>query len=97
MPGLQVDYMLINTVYWTRSCRNFNGIYVPNVSHCRRDWNFSGTVIGTMLFIWLEQLLQGFQEYRMLIFGPILVTYRYFLSDWDRRCILFNCQKNYRE
>ena len=33
----------------------------------------AGPVIGTMLFIWLEQFLQGFQEHRMLIFGPILV------------------------
>lgn len=33
----------------------------------------SGPVVGTMLFVWLEQSLQGFQEYRMLIFGPILV------------------------
>ncbi|MFC5589831.1 branched-chain amino acid ABC transporter permease [Sporosarcina soli] len=33
----------------------------------------SGPIIGTMLFVWLEQFLQNFQEYRMLIFGPILV------------------------
>lgn len=33
----------------------------------------SGPIIGTMLFVWLEQFLQGFQEHRMLIFGPILV------------------------
>jgi branched-chain amino acid transport system permease protein len=33
----------------------------------------SGPIIGTMLFVWLEQFLQNFQEHRMLIFGPILV------------------------
>ncbi len=32
----------------------------------------TGPIIGTMLFVWLEQYLQSFQEYRMLIFGPIL-------------------------
>ena len=32
----------------------------------------AGPVVGTMLFIWFEQFLQGFQEHRMLIFGPIL-------------------------
>ena len=33
----------------------------------------TGPIIGTMLFVWLTQYLQSFQEYRMLIFGPILV------------------------
>jgi branched-chain amino acid transport system permease protein len=33
----------------------------------------TGPIVGTMLFIWLTQFLQSFQEYRMLIFGPILV------------------------
>lgn len=33
----------------------------------------AGPIIGTMLFMWLEQFLQGFQEHRMLIFGPLLV------------------------
>lgn len=33
----------------------------------------TGPIIGTMLFVWLTQFLQSFQEYRMLIFGPILV------------------------
>ena len=33
----------------------------------------TGPIIGTLIFVWLTQFLQGFQEYRMLIFGPILV------------------------
>lgn len=33
----------------------------------------SGPIVGTMLFIWFEQFLRGFQEYQMLIFGPVLV------------------------
>ncbi|AQQ54070.1 branched-chain amino acid ABC transporter permease [Planococcus lenghuensis] len=33
----------------------------------------SGPIVGTMLFIWFEQFLKGFQEYQMLIFGPVLV------------------------
>lgn len=33
----------------------------------------SGPLVGTMLFIWLEQFLRSYQEYQMLIFGPILV------------------------
>lgn len=33
----------------------------------------TGPIIGTMIFVWLTQFLQSFQEYRMLIFGPILV------------------------
>ncbi len=32
----------------------------------------TGPIVGTMLIIWLSQFLQGLQEYRMLIFGPIL-------------------------
>ena len=32
----------------------------------------AGPIIGTLLFIWLEQYLQSFQEHKMLIFGPIL-------------------------
>ena len=32
-----------------------------------------GPIVGTMLFVWLTQFLQSFQEYRMLVFGPILV------------------------
>ncbi|WP_431027125.1 branched-chain amino acid ABC transporter permease [Lysinibacillus sp. LZ02] len=31
-----------------------------------------GPLVGTMLFMGLEQYLHGFQEHRMLIFGPIL-------------------------
>ncbi len=33
----------------------------------------SGPLVGTMLFVWLEQFLKGYQEYQMLIFGPILI------------------------
>ncbi len=33
----------------------------------------SGPLVGTMLFIWFEQFLKSYQEYHMLIFGPILV------------------------
>ncbi|AOV07349.1 branched-chain amino acid ABC transporter permease [Sporosarcina ureilytica] len=33
----------------------------------------TGPIVGTMIFVWLTQFLQSFQEYRMLIFGPILV------------------------
>ncbi|WP_040209432.1 branched-chain amino acid ABC transporter permease [Neobacillus jeddahensis] len=32
----------------------------------------SGPLVGTTLIVWLSQQLQGFQEYRMLIFGPVL-------------------------
>ncbi|MBS4211419.1 MULTISPECIES: branched-chain amino acid ABC transporter permease [Neobacillus] len=32
----------------------------------------TGPLIGTLLVIWLSQLLQDFQQYRMLIFGPLL-------------------------
>ncbi|MBV7504623.1 branched-chain amino acid ABC transporter permease [Bacillus sp. sid0103] len=32
----------------------------------------SGPLVGTLLIVWLSQQLQGFQEYRMLIFGPVL-------------------------
>lgn len=32
----------------------------------------SGPIVGTMLFVWLEQFLHNFQEYRMLIYGPLL-------------------------
>ncbi|NRD79350.1 branched-chain amino acid ABC transporter permease [Bacillus sp. BRMEA1] len=32
----------------------------------------SGPIAGTLLVVWLSQQLQSFQEYRMLIFGPIL-------------------------
>lgn len=34
----------------------------------------SGPLVGTMLFIWLEQFLRSYQEYHLLIFGPILVV-----------------------
>lgn len=33
----------------------------------------SGPLVGTMLFVWLEQFLRSYQEYHLLIFGPILV------------------------
>lgn len=32
----------------------------------------SGPIVGTLIIVWLSQQLQGFQEYRMLIFGPVL-------------------------
>ncbi|PWA12770.1 branched-chain amino acid ABC transporter permease [Pueribacillus theae] len=32
----------------------------------------SGPIVGTLLIVWLSQFLQGLQEYRMLLFGPIL-------------------------
>jgi branched-chain amino acid transport system permease protein len=32
----------------------------------------SGPLVGTLLIIWLSQMLQDFQQYRMLIFGPVL-------------------------
>lgn len=32
----------------------------------------SGPIVGTLLIVWLSQLLQDFQQYRMLIFGPAL-------------------------
>lgn len=34
----------------------------------------SGPLVGTMLFVWLEQFLRSYQDYQMLIFGPILVV-----------------------
>lgn len=34
----------------------------------------SGPIVGTMLFVWLEQFLRSYQEYHLLIFGPILVV-----------------------
>ncbi|WP_246945216.1 branched-chain amino acid ABC transporter permease [Bacillus pinisoli] len=33
----------------------------------------SGPLVGTLLIIWISQYLQFLQDYRMLIFGPILV------------------------
>ncbi len=35
--------------------------------------SLAGPLIGTMLVIWLTQSLQFLQDYRMIIFGPILV------------------------
>lgn len=32
----------------------------------------SGPIVGTLIIVWLSQLLQDFQQYRMLIFGPAL-------------------------
>jgi len=32
----------------------------------------SGPIIGTILIVWLTQQLQFFQDYRMIIFGPLL-------------------------
>lgn len=32
----------------------------------------SGPIIGTLLIVWLSQQLQFLQDYRMLIFGPVL-------------------------
>ncbi|MEH7110018.1 branched-chain amino acid ABC transporter permease [Bacillus sp. JJ1764] len=32
----------------------------------------SGPLVGTLLIVWLSQFLQDFQQYRMLIFGPVL-------------------------
>jgi len=32
----------------------------------------SGPIVGTMIVVWLSQQLQFLQDYRMLIFGPIL-------------------------
>ena len=32
----------------------------------------TGPIVGTMLITFLTQFLQSLQEYRMLIFGPIL-------------------------
>ena len=32
----------------------------------------SGPLVGTLLIVWLSQQLQDFQQYRMLIFGPVL-------------------------
>lgn len=34
--------------------------------------SLSGPLIGTILIVWLSQKLQFLQEYRMIIFGPIL-------------------------
>ena len=34
----------------------------------------SGPLVGTMLFIWLEQFLTSYLVYHLLIFGPILVV-----------------------
>jgi branched-chain amino acid transport system permease protein len=33
----------------------------------------AGPIIGTLLIVWISQSLQFLQEYRMLIFGPMLV------------------------
>jgi branched-chain amino acid transport system permease protein len=32
----------------------------------------SGPIIGTILIVWVSQQLQFLQDYRMLIFGPVL-------------------------
>lgn len=32
----------------------------------------SGPLVGTLLVVWLSQALQDFQQYRMMIFGPVL-------------------------
>ncbi|MEO2078340.1 MAG: branched-chain amino acid ABC transporter permease [Bacillus sp. (in: firmicutes)] len=32
----------------------------------------SGPLVGTFIIVWLSQQLQDFQQYRMLIFGPVL-------------------------
>lgn len=32
----------------------------------------SGPIVGTLLVVWLSQALQDFQQYRMMIFGPVL-------------------------
>lgn len=32
----------------------------------------SGPIVGTLLITWVTQFLQGLEEYRMLIFGPLL-------------------------
>jgi branched-chain amino acid transport system permease protein len=34
----------------------------------------SGPIVGTLIVVWLSQQLQGLQEYRMLIFGPLLTV-----------------------
>jgi len=32
-----------------------------------------GPILGTLIITWLTQMLQSFEEYRMIIFGPMLV------------------------
>ncbi|MGZ4161640.1 MAG: branched-chain amino acid ABC transporter permease, partial [Neobacillus sp.] len=32
----------------------------------------TGPIVGTLIIVWLSQKLQFLQDYRMLIFGPVL-------------------------
>lgn len=53
----------------------------------------SGPLIGTILVVWVSQYLQFLQDYRMLIFGPLLVSLIIFyprgiaggIEDWLKR------------
>ncbi|WP_251551861.1 branched-chain amino acid ABC transporter permease [Neobacillus muris] len=53
----------------------------------------SGPLVGTLLIVWLSQMLQDFQQYRMLIFGPLLTLLVIFyprgiagaISSWNQK------------
>lgn len=63
---------------------SFNRFLGPEIANLPMVFNFlmyliiggigtlSGPIVGTMLIVWLTQFMQELQEYRMLIFGPIL-------------------------
>lgn len=63
---------------------SFNRFLGPDIANLPMVFNFlmyliigglgtlSGPIIGTLLIVWLTQFMQELQEYRMLIFGPIL-------------------------
>ena len=33
-----------------------------------------GPLVGTLLITWITQAVQSFEEYRMIVFGPLLVV-----------------------
>ncbi|MHA6252219.1 branched-chain amino acid ABC transporter permease [Oceanobacillus sp. CAU 1775] len=63
---------------------SFNRFLGPDIANLPMVFNFlmyliigglgtlSGPIVGTLLIVWLTQFMQELQEYRMLIFGPIL-------------------------
>lgn len=62
----------------------FNRFLGPEIANLPMVFNFlmyliigglgtlSGPIIGTLIIVWLTQFMQDLQEYRMLVFGPIL-------------------------
>jgi branched-chain amino acid transport system permease protein len=51
-----------------------------------------GPLVGTFLMTWLTQWLQFLQDYRMVVFGPVLIALIIFLPDgivgsWHKRSV----------